>query len=261
MIPIRLTRFIARSVKVRPVRLAGSRPVASITFDDFPKSAWEIGGKILARHKARATYYTGGGFCGRNRNGVLFYDLGDLHALAAADHEIACHGYGHQQTPTLSNSALDADRMRNAQFLAPFLAGKKLESYAYPHGAASVRTKLFLARHFTNLRGVHPGINAGMADLAQLQAVSLEMRSFSRGKIDAAIKAALAGNGWISFYSHGVCDNPTEYDSTPAILEEALGRVAEAGIEILPMREAVIAARGQTAEASDAGARLGASAA
>jgi hypothetical protein len=41
-----------------------------------------------------------------------------------------------------------------------------------------------------------------------------------------------------------VSDNPTEYDSTPAILMEALGRVVDAGIEILPMREAVTAALG-----------------
>ncbi len=241
---MRLTRFIARMTNVRPARVKGRCPVASITFDDFPKSAWETGGPILARFKLRGTYYTAGTFCGRSVDGTQFYDESDLRALAAAGHEIACHGFGHQPTPTLSDVALDADRKRNAAFLAPFLGGAKLESYAYPYGASSVRTKKFYAPHFSNLRGVHPGIIQGKVDLAQLNAVSLEMRSFSLEKLGQAIADARANNGWIAFYTHGVSDSPTEYDSTPAILMEALGRVVDAGIEILPMREAVTAALG-----------------
>ena len=100
-------------------------------------------------------------------------------------------------TPILSDAALDADRKRNADFLAPFLGGAKLESYAYPYGASSVRTKKFYAPHFSNLRGVHPGIIQGKVDLAQLNAVSLEMRSFSLEKLGQAIADARANNGWI----------------------------------------------------------------
>jgi peptidoglycan/xylan/chitin deacetylase (PgdA/CDA1 family) len=195
MLPMRLTRFIARQTRVRPARVKGRCPVASITFDDFPKSAWETGGPILARFKLRGTYYTAGTFCGRSVDGTQFYDESDLRALAAAGHEIACHGFGHQPTPTLSDAALDADRKRNAAFLAPFLGGAKLESYAYPYGASSVRTKKFYAPHFSNLRGVHPGIIQGKVDLAQLNAVSLEMRSFSLEKLGQAIADARANNG------------------------------------------------------------------
>ena len=241
---MRLTRFIARMTNVRPARVRGRRPFASITFDDFPKSAWECGGQILARFKARGTYYIAGTFCGRTVDGTQFYDEGDLSALAAAGHEIACHGFSHQPTPTLSDAALAEDMARNAAFLAPFLSGARLESYAYPYGASSVRTKKFYAPHFSNLRGVHPGIIQGKVDLAQLNAVSLEMRSFSLEKLAAAIAGARANNGWVAFFTHGVSDKPTEYDSTPAILIEALERIADAGIEILPMREAVAAALG-----------------
>ena len=51
-------------------------------------------------------------------------------------------------------------------------------------------------------------------------------------------------NGWISFYTHDVCETPSAYGSTPAMLEEVLKRLAEARIAILPMREAVAAALG-----------------
>ena len=111
MVPIRLTRFIARSVKVRPACVESSRPIASITFDDFPKSAWEIGGRLLAASQGARRGMSPGGFCGRSRNDALLYDRSDLFALASAGHEIACHGFGHQQTPTLSTRALEADRL------------------------------------------------------------------------------------------------------------------------------------------------------
>ena len=261
MLPMRLTRFIARMTNVRPAKMRASQPVASITFDDFPKSAWEVGGRILAGHQARGTYYTAGTFCGLRENGIQFYDESDLRALSAAGHEIACHGFGHEKTPFLSDEALAADRQRNAAFLKPFLGGAQLESYAYPHGASSVRTKKFYAAHFSNLRGVHPGINQGRIDLAQLNAVSMEMRSFTRQALTEAIAQARATNGWISFYTHDVCETPSEYGSTPAILEEVLKRLAEAKIAILPMREAVTVALGtqNAAEMSAAGAGLRAS--
>jgi peptidoglycan/xylan/chitin deacetylase (PgdA/CDA1 family) len=244
MLPMRLTRFIARQIRVRPALMRARRPVASITFDDFPKSAWTVGGPVLARFGARGTYYTAGNFCGRTVNGTLFYDEGDLSALAKAGHEIGCHGFGHQPTPTLDSGTLAQDMERNAQFLKPFLGGAKPQSYAYPFGASSLRTKKFYAPHFSNLRGVHPGINQGAIDLSQLNAVSLEMRSFSSEKLDAAIAGALGNNGWISFYTHDVSDSPSEYGSTPEILATTLERVAAAGIEVLPMREAVTVALG-----------------
>lgn len=244
MIPMRLTRFIARMARVRPARMNSRRPIASITFDDFPKSAWEIGGAVLARYKARGTYYTAGNFCGRTVKGLTYYDESDLRALAEAGHEIGCHGYGHEPAPTLSTEALDADRRRNAEFLAPFLGGARPQSYAYPFGASSVRTKKFYAPHFTNLRGVHPGINTGRVDLAQLNAVSVEVRSYSREKLNAAIARAQHNNGWISFYTHDVSDSPTEYGATPAMLDDVLKALADALIEVLPMREAVAVALG-----------------
>src|SRR6185437_15554530 len=157
MIPMRLTRFIARMTNVRPARLNGLSPIASITFDDFPKSAWQVGGKILASQRALATYYTAGGFCGRTEHGTCFYDESDLRALAAAGHEIACHGFSHEHTPLLTDAALESDRARNAKFLAPFLGDRQLESYAYPYGAASISAKRFFASRFTSIRGVHPG--------------------------------------------------------------------------------------------------------
>ena len=86
--------------------------------------------------------------------------------------------------------------------------------------------------------------NTGRVDLAQLNAVSVEVRSFSKEKLAAAIAGAQHNNGWISFYTHDVSDNPSDYGATPAMLSEVLERLAQARIAILPMREAVAVAIG-----------------
>ena len=241
---IRLTSLAARSLKVRPARLAGHRPVASITFDDFPKNAWTQGGPVLAKHGMRGTYYTAGGFCGRTVNDTVFYDEADLREIAAAGHEIACHGFAHQPTPTLTTDDLARDAARNTEFLKPFLGGEAPASYAFPYGRVSPRTKRFMAPRFTNLRGVHPGVNVGKVDLAQLNAVSLEKRCWDQNAIEAAINTVLKNNGWLVLYTHDVSDDPSPYGSTPQMLDWALSRVSASFIEVLPMRDAVKVALG-----------------
>jgi peptidoglycan/xylan/chitin deacetylase (PgdA/CDA1 family) len=238
----KLTSLVARALTVRPARLGGHRPVASIGFDDFPKNAWVQGGPVLARHGVRGTYYTAGGFCGREVEGVRYYDAQDLTALTAAGHELGCHGFGHQPVPSLSDEELVADTARNRDFLSGF--GKAPVSYAFPFGRVSPRTKRFYASQFESMRGTHYGINIGRVDLAQLNVVSLEMRCWNEEAIQTAIHRVLHSHGWLILYTHDVSDNPTCYGTTPKRLDWALGRVAAARIEILPMREALPVALG-----------------
>jgi peptidoglycan/xylan/chitin deacetylase (PgdA/CDA1 family) len=244
MLRTQIARFIARHTKVRPVRLAGQRPVASITFDDFPKSAWTNGGRILADYGARGTYYAAGGFCGRTVGGMEYYDAEDLRALAAAGHEIGSHGFGHQLVPTLSRQELADDAARNADFLKPFLHGGRARSYAYPYGAASVHGKKFLSDRFCNLRGVHAGLNRGQVDLAQLQAFAIDIGSWNPKTIARAITLAQHNHAWIVFYTHEVCASPGPFGATEAMLREVLDGLAAARIPVLPMREAVRIALG-----------------
>ncbi len=239
-----LASLIGRHIRVRPARLAGHRPVASISFDDFPKSAWSLGGQVLARHGVRGTYYTGGSFCGQTVEGTRFYDAQDLTELAAAGHEIGCHGFGHRPVSELSSAELGEDARRNQDFLKPFLNGEAPVSYAYPFGRVSPRSKHFQAPHFSSLRGTHEGVNVGRVDLAQLNVISLETRLWDEGRIQNAIQRTLHEHGWLILYTHGVSDNPGLYGSTPQMLDWALSRLKAARIETLPVRDALPVALG-----------------
>jgi len=237
----RLNAFATRQL---PIKLARLKPagLASFSFDDFPRSAWTVGGPILARHQARGTYYAVGDFCGRTVEGVEQYDEADLRAVHAAGHEIGCHTFSHAHGAEVSSAMLKDDVERNAIFLREVLGELDVASFAYPYGEATPRTKALFAKLFPVSRGIRPGLNGGLADLAQLRAFPLEIRSWKAADVERWVEAARATKSWLVFFSHDVAETPSPYGCTPQMLEHALTCVRDAGLEILPVGEAFAAA-------------------
>jgi hypothetical protein len=56
-----MRRRAARYLDIDPVTIAPARGVFSLSFDDFPASAWTEAGPVLADHGVKATYYVCGG--------------------------------------------------------------------------------------------------------------------------------------------------------------------------------------------------------
>jgi peptidoglycan/xylan/chitin deacetylase (PgdA/CDA1 family) len=236
----RLNAFATRQLPMKLARLRHDRPIASFSFDDFPKSAWTAGGPILERHGAKATYYAVGGFSGRTVEGVEQYDEIDLRAVHASGHEIGCHTYSHERGPGVSSDELKGDVARNAAYLEGVLGdGYRPETFAYPYGEVSPRTKALFAKAFPLSRGIRPGVNGSLSDLSQLRAVPLEARSWTAAEVERWVAAAKASNGWLVFFSHDVADAPSPYGCTPAMLEHALSCVRGSGFEILTVKDAL----------------------
>ena len=229
---------LTRQVRLKTARSRLSAPVASFTFDDFPRSAWTVGGPILARHAAKATYYVAGRFCDRHEDGLDYYGREDLRALYAAGHEVGCHTFSHRHCPDTPSRELDADWDRNGVFVREVLGDVRMTSFAYPYGNASPRTKALAGRRFAVSRGIRSGVNGRTLDLGQLKAVPLEIRSWTAGAVEREVELARRTGGWIVFFSHDVSDAPSPYGATPAMLEHALDQVKTAGIEILPVKHA-----------------------
>jgi hypothetical protein len=110
-LPINLVdRIRSRVVRHTPAKLSRvklSRSIVSFMFDDFPKSAWEVGGPIFASYNALATYYVAGSLCGCVREGVNLFDKEDVFFAHAAGREIGgipmdiCISVEHHHTNTL----------------------------------------------------------------------------------------------------------------------------------------------------------------
>jgi peptidoglycan/xylan/chitin deacetylase (PgdA/CDA1 family) len=233
-----LNRALTRRVRLKSARSRLSAPVASFSFDDFPRSAWTVGGPILARYRARATYYVAGRFCGAHEDGLDYYERDDLRAVHAAGHEVGCHTFSHRPSPEVPSAEWIADLERNAAFVRETLGEVRMTTFAYPYGEASPRTKVLAGRRYTASRGIYPGVNGPMLDLGQLRAVPLEVRNWSAEWIEREVASAAGAGGWLVFFSHDVSDSPSPYGATPEILEHALACVTRAGVEVLPVKDA-----------------------
>ena len=227
----------ALPAKVRRSRLTS--PVASFTFDDFPKSAATTGAAILERHGAVGTFYAAGALCGTTSDGVSYFEREELADLVRRGHEIGDHTFGHIHVPRHGRAEREQDLARNARFLVDTLGDVIATSFAFPFGHASPAAKRFYAARFASCRGTVPGVNSGALDLGQLKAVGLDEAALAAVDVPALLAQARRENGWIIFYTHDVSEQPSRFGTRTATFEGVVRACRDAQIEILPMRNAL----------------------
>jgi peptidoglycan/xylan/chitin deacetylase (PgdA/CDA1 family) len=237
-LPERLARQVSLRIPLARRDLALLRGVMSITFDDFPKTAWTAGGAVLAEHGVKATYFACGGLCGRSFDGQPIFDVAELEAVHAAGHEIGCHTHehlsGHRDTP--EHYALSCER--NRRFLEDRLPGLRLRSFAYPYGHAPLRHRARLAKRYAACRGVATQrgrkLNGPAADPSLLLAVGLTQDGLRHVDIGHLVAEAAARRAWLVLFTHDVQEKPSAHGCTPRELDRAIRLAREAGLDLLP---------------------------
>jgi len=229
----------------RVVTLRPAAAMATFTFDDFPRSAYETGGKIMEAAGTRATYFVVGSYMGRTIDGVEQYNEATLKAVHAAGHEIGCHTFDHKELGTNGSRFTRETCDRNLRFFQQTLGTTDtMTSFAYPYGDASRAVKGEISHRFPLGRGVRRRLNSDKVDLAQIDIVSLEMRHARELDLKNIIAEAVAKKSWIVFLSHDVSENPSPYGSTPAMIEEALNCLRSASMPVLTMKAAAAVIQG-----------------
>ena len=234
----KMRRRAGRYLDVRPVRIAPSRGVFSISFDDIPVTAWTEAGPILEQHGIKATYYVCGGLSGGFNMGLPQFGTEHLQDLYEAGHEVGCHTYEHVSTLTLSPAELDASLAHNAQWVEERLDGHVMRTFAYPFGDCALGSKPVIDSRFLCGRGVRDGVNTGKADRANLQAIGLESRRLPGYDLEALMASTASEKGWLIAYGHEVMDGPTPYGCTPDDLDRVIRLAKAADLEILPVAAA-----------------------
>jgi len=143
-----MRRRAARYLDIEAVTIAPARGVFSLSFDDFPATAWTEAGPILAEHGVKATYYVCGGLAdGVNMDRDQF-QVPHLQALHAAGHEVGCHTFGHTSALRMDANALRLSLDANAAWIAERLDGHRMTSFAWPFGDATVGAKRVVRERF-----------------------------------------------------------------------------------------------------------------
>lgn len=223
-------------------------PIATITFDDFPHSAWTAGAPVLENYGIRGTYFVSAAFSPQTlrrspaaglTEGVRYFELEDIVAAYAQGHEIGCHSFDHINAPLQTNAQLEQSIRSNARFVKGLLGDVTMTSFAFPQGQANIRTKRLLSRRFAVCRGTWPGVNAGSFDLALLRCVNLNSFTLQKYPVSQLINKVKARNGWIIFNTHDVSAAPSRWGCTPELLNSVVSELVNNGIEILSMKDAL----------------------
>jgi peptidoglycan/xylan/chitin deacetylase (PgdA/CDA1 family) len=233
----KVRRRLTQERAARPAKLAFDTPILSVTFDDFPVSAADVGARVLESHGARGTFYASSkladteGPCGRN------FAPRDIARLVALGHEIGCHTSNHADCARrdVFTSLEDLARNRDALMAMGALSPR---AHAYPYGETTRELKEGLPPRFASARGVLPGLNVGKADLAQLRSHAL-FGEGARTRLHQAMRIAVKRNAWVIAFTHDVSDAPSAYGTRTADLEELMRTARALGFTVLPVSAAL----------------------
>ncbi|NJS39371.1 MAG: polysaccharide deacetylase family protein [Rhodobacteraceae bacterium] len=187
-----------------------------MTFDDIPRSAWTSGGRILAQHDARATYYLSGDLCGRVLEGREHYRREDVKAMVAEGHEIGSHLFHHLSTLSLSAARIRREIVQNDQFLQE-VTGLALgpQSFAYPYGEISIAAKWLCNHRFKSSRSVMAGLNSAGTDSDQLRILPIDNAFADPAGFVSILQTAAQNSAWVIALAHGVDDTGHPYSCPP----------------------------------------------
>lgn len=235
----RIRNRIALLDTTQSVPLKLQEPVASFTFDDFPISAYAVAGKMLEDAGARGTYFASAEFMGRSIEGIDYYTPELLKEVYGKGHEIGCHSFSHVHLGSKGTAFARDSADKNLAVMRAVLGESfMMTSFAYPYGDVSPAVKWTMGRRFALCRGVHQEENSGAVDLAQIRIISLESRHWNPQALERVILQAKCNGSWLVFLTHDISDTPTPYGSTPAMMQTALGLLAQSAVPIMPLKAA-----------------------
>jgi peptidoglycan/xylan/chitin deacetylase (PgdA/CDA1 family) len=229
-------RALVRRFCRRPFPLTSEYAYISFTFDDFPRSAYVHGGRILRKYGAHGTYYVAMQLLGEETTVGLIASPEDLRALAADGHEVGCHTFGHVNGATASVEEYKQSLDMNQKAFQKVVPGGQLRSFAYPFDGPRLAVKRALLGRFVCCREGGQTYNRGTVDLALVKSYFIDRRA---GEGTEAITNLIARNsvnrGWLVFSTHDVADKPSPFGCRPEYFEQVVRIARESGARVLPV--------------------------
>jgi peptidoglycan/xylan/chitin deacetylase (PgdA/CDA1 family) len=207
------------SLRRREYSLPDREPIVSFTFDDFPRSALETGGKILKSHGGCGTYYAAMGLMGGAGKLGEYFSFEDLKSLLADGHELGSHTFSHLSCRTTPFPTFQSDAQKGRDAIINFTGTPELHQFAYPYGHMTLRAKGQIGSQMNSCRSTLKGINTSPVDLHMLRANNLYNGTIDLLAIEQLLRANDRRRGWLVFYTHDVRDNPSPWGCKPSQLE------------------------------------------
>lgn len=222
----------------RLVPLGERGPIVSFSFDDFPRTAYSVGGGILEGLGVRGTYYAAVGLMNSSNELGEQSRPDDLRSLLESGHELASHTFAHISCHAVSIAAFLAEVNRGQDALAE-MTGVRPSGFAYPFGDVTLQAKKTLGPKLTSSRGIFPGFNGPAVDLNLLRANRLYGDRKNLPKAEKLITENARRKSWLIFFTHDIRPQPSPWGCTPELFESVAGFAVRSGSRILTIQEAL----------------------
>ena len=221
----------------RPMPLFSAGPLVSFAFDDFPRTAYTVGGSILRNSGVRGTFYVAMGLMNNSNSSGDQFRLDDLYSAAAEGHELASHTFNHTSSRASGLDVFVEDVRKGYMAMAEIPGLAVSTNFAYPNGHVTLSVKRAVGREMSSCRGIYGGVNGPVIDLNLLRANSLYGGTDRLERVRRLLTDNERRKGWLIFYTHDVQRTPSAYGCTPKLLEAAVHLAIERSMKILPVRE------------------------
>jgi peptidoglycan/xylan/chitin deacetylase (PgdA/CDA1 family) len=235
----RLGHWLARYMAARPRVPIGGDGTVSFSFDDFPLSSHALGAPILEAAGVRGTYYAATGLLNTANDHWRVSGREEIADLFARGHEIGLHTHSHRPVFTISPDDLELDVAENRAAIEAMVGPVDRATFAYPYGFSTMPHKRRMGRIARASRSVHPGLNVGRLDRDFILAHQLVDFRVSRQEVARLMQETRARKGWLVFLTHDVANVPSPFGCTPDLLKAAVDLALEAGLTVLPVRDAL----------------------
>ena len=226
-LPAKVKRRLTQWRVTAPLCLQPEKPIVSFTFDDFPKSAADVGAEIIEKVGGRGTYYACSSLAGKHITTGQQFDASDIVTLQNRGHEIGAHTHSHLDCSKADVREVRRDIALNIKCLED-MGASNITQFAYPYGETQVELKRGLVNDFETARGILAGANTAAADRMQLKAYELTPDAGAIQRAEIALRAAQASPTWIVIFTHDVSRSPSPF----GVRIDDLARLANVAIAI-----------------------------
>ncbi len=232
-------RYRSYSLEKRVAYWHSDKPVISFTFDDFPRSAYQVGGRILERFGVCGSFYASFGLRGtRTATGDMFKD-DDLKGLLQSGHELGCHTYNHLDAWKTPAGLFEESIRKNISACENLIPGYSMRTFAYPRNNPHPKIKALAAWYFRASRGGRQMINEKTLDLNLIKSFFINYKN--RNDPDfflELIRRNAEDKHWLVFSTHDVDDVVSPHGCSRDVFEEIVAKSVESGALVLPVHEA-----------------------
>lgn len=226
--------FFRKLVEVRP-----SEPLISFTFDDFPRTALHVAGKILKEHNLAGTYFVSLGLVGKDSPSGPICTAEDVLEAFAQGHELGSHTFSHRHSWTTDGRTFEQSLIENQEALQRLIPSASFRSFAYPISLPNLAAKRACAKYFECSRGGGQTYNVGRTDLNQMSAFFLEKTADNVDRVKEIIDRNVSARGWLILATHDVTADPSQYGCAPEFFRDVVLYAVASGARILPISDAL----------------------